>query len=279
MSYTFGLASIKVAEVLESGLMPETSAMTKIGEVLEKTASITQEEPTFTDFKEEGNATPKVRVKQEGPFNFVFQIMNADPAFLADYIGGEVVNGAWNYYGKSINIEKALAIIPEQGLSWKMPKASISATIGGSLDNENLVTVTFNVTPLSPGDDLPSIISEVVDSSSQAARRTIYAGSVATLPTTSATAKSALEPLVINSGSNTFSFSTGTANKNFLIAIPASKNIVSVVNKTTTEPLTTEFALDTNLGFTPTGATEAYKVYKMTTAVAFSSSNVIEVKI
>lgn len=278
MSYTFGLASIKVADVLESGLMPADSAMTKIGEVLEKTASITQEEATFTDFKEEGNATPKVRVKQEGPFNFVFQIMNADPAFMAEYIGGEVVNGAWNYYGKSINIEKALAIIPEQGLSWKVPKASISATIGGSLDNENLVTVTFNVTPLSPGDDLPSIISEVVASSSQSAKKTYYAGSVATLPTSSATAKTALMALPIQASGSTFNFATGTANKNFLIAIPASKNIVSVINKTTTEPITSEFTVDTNLGFTPDGSTEAYKVYKMTTAVAFSSSNNIEVK-
>ena len=158
-TFTLGLSEILVGDVLETGLMPEISAMTKIGKVLENTASVTQEEATFTDFKEQGSAAPAVRVKQDGAFSSTFQIMDADPELLAKYLGGSVVGKVWNYLGKSVNVEKALFIKPNQGLYFQFPKASISATIAGELNNENLVTVTFNVTPLSPGEDKPSVLA------------------------------------------------------------------------------------------------------------------------
>ena len=158
--YTLGLSEILIGAVTQTGDMPALNTMTKIGEVLENTASFTQEEATFTEFKEEGNSTAKVRVQSGGGgFNFIFQIMNVNPALLAKYVGGTVTNGVWSFMGSTITMEESMYIKPKQGLYFQMPKASISATIGGELNAENLVTATFNVSPLSPAANKPSLLS------------------------------------------------------------------------------------------------------------------------
>ncbi|WP_333661595.1 hypothetical protein [Chishuiella changwenlii] len=159
--YTFGLAEILVAEVLETGLMPATADMGKIGEVLQDSASWTQEEGDKTEIFEQSNPIPKVIIEQPGATTLAFNLMNVDPEMLGKYIGGSVnaTSKEWEFDGKKKAIEKALFIKPEQGLYFKLPKASISAVIAGDLNQSGLLTLNFTVTPLSPGDGLKSIIA------------------------------------------------------------------------------------------------------------------------
>lgn len=164
MAYTFGLAKILVAEVLETGLMPETAVMTKIGEVFEDSGSLEQEEGESTEFKEEGNPIPKVVITKAGKITFKFNIMNVDPKMMADYIGGSVgvTSKEWEFDGKTKTVEKALFIQPEQGVYFKIPRASISAVLSGEMNQSNLLTMNFTVTPLSPGDGKKSVIAGLV---------------------------------------------------------------------------------------------------------------------
>ncbi|WP_312554887.1 hypothetical protein [Empedobacter brevis] len=160
-TYTFGLAEILVAASLATGLMPEASAMTKIGEVLEGTANMAQEEGDKAEFKEEGNPIPKVIISKAGSWTWNFNIMNADPEMLSEYIGGSynATSKEWEFDGKTKTIEKALFIKPKQGLYWKLPKASISAVVAGDLNEDGLLTLNFTVSPLSPAEGKPSILS------------------------------------------------------------------------------------------------------------------------
>jgi len=160
-TYTFGLAQILVAASLATGLMPEESAMTKIGEVLEGTANMAQEEGDKTPFREEGDPNPKVIITKAGSWTWNFNVMNADPEMLSEYIGGKynATSKEWEFNGKTATIEKALFIKPKQGLYWKLPKASISAVVAGDLNEDGLLTFNFTVTPLSPAEGKPSILS------------------------------------------------------------------------------------------------------------------------
>ena len=159
-TYTFGLAEILVGEVLETGLMPEVSTMTKIGEVAEDSASLTQEEGDKTEIFEEGNPTPKVVIEKSGNTTIAFNLMNVDPEMLAKYIGGAVdsTSKEWGFDGKKKSVQKALFIKPQQGLYFKLPKASISAVLAGDMNQSGLLTLNFTVTPLSPGDGKKSLL-------------------------------------------------------------------------------------------------------------------------
>lgn len=159
--YTFGLAEILVAEPLATGLMPAESAMTKIGEVLEDSASLTQEDGDKTEIFEEGNPIPKVVIEKAGATTIAFNLMNVDPAMLADYIGGSVnsTSKEWEFDGKKKTVEKALFIKPKSGLYFKLPKASISSVLAGDMNQSGLLTLNFTVTPLSPGDGKKSLLA------------------------------------------------------------------------------------------------------------------------
>ncbi|WP_313386900.1 hypothetical protein [Chishuiella sp.] len=162
--YTFGLASILVAAVLDTGLMPAIADMTKIGEVLEGTANIAQEEGTRNEFKEEGVSAAKVIIKKNGAFSWTFNIMNADPEMFSEYIGGSynATTKEWEYKGENTTIYKSIFIKPKEGLYWKVPKAEISAVVAGELSEEGLVTLNFTVTAVSPGDDLVMLMAGLV---------------------------------------------------------------------------------------------------------------------
>lgn len=159
-TYTFGLADILVAEVLTTGLMPAVNTMTKIGEVLEDSASLTQEEGDKTEIFEEGNPTPKVVITKSGSTRIAFSLMDIEPKTLADYIGGSVnaTSKEWEFDGNTKAVEKALFIKPKQGLYFKIPKASISAVLAGDMNQNGLITLNFTVTPLSPANSGKSLL-------------------------------------------------------------------------------------------------------------------------
>lgn len=100
-------------------------------------------------------------ITKAGSWSWSFNVMNADPEMLGEYIGGTYndVTKEWEFDGKTNAIEKALFIKPKQGLYWKLPKASISAVVAGDLNEDGLLTLNFTVTPLSPADGKPSILS------------------------------------------------------------------------------------------------------------------------
>jgi len=103
-----------------------------------------------------------------------------------------------------------------------------------------------------------------------------FAGSMSSLPTTGAEIRSALlSTSVINTG-NSFSFTTGTTNKVFVIAIPSTKNLVAVKNTGTNEDLV--FTLS-GISTVPdaSGTARTYKVYIMENTIPFSTNYTLNV--
>ena len=105
-----------------------------------------------------------------------------------------------------------------------------------------------------------------------------FAGSIGVLPTNGLQVRtSLLGTSVLNTGNN-FSFTTGTTNKIFVIAVPSNKNLVSVVNSGTNENLTSGFILTGITTIPDAGGTDRnYKVYIMENAVPFSTNYTINV--
>lgn len=80
---------------------------------------------------------------------------------------------------------------------------------------------------------------------------------------------------------NSFTFTTGTLNKVFVIAVPSNKTLVNVVNAGTNENLTSGFILSSSITNIPdaAGVDRPYKVYIMENAVPFSNDYTINVTI
>jgi len=106
-----------------------------------------------------------------------------------------------------------------------------------------------------------------------------YGGSVSAFPTNGTNLRTALLSSSVVNSSNTFSFTTGTTNRRFVIAIPATKTLVSAQNTGTNEFLT--FTLDNSVTTVPDAANTSvsYKYYTLQNAVPFSNNYTINVTI
>lgn len=105
-----------------------------------------------------------------------------------------------------------------------------------------------------------------------------YAGPLSTVPTTGTEVRTALLGTSVLNTANSFTFTTGTVERIFAIAIPNTKNLVNVTNAGTNENLTSGFVL-TGITTIPDagGTNRSYKVYVMENAVPFSNNYTINV--
>jgi len=104
-----------------------------------------------------------------------------------------------------------------------------------------------------------------------------YAGSVATLPTTGASLRVTLLGTSVINTANNFTFTTGTTNRRFVIAVPSAKTLVSVQNTGTNEFIT--FTLNNTITSVPdaAGTNQPYKYYTLENAVPFSTNYTLNV--
>jgi len=104
-----------------------------------------------------------------------------------------------------------------------------------------------------------------------------YANNIDVFPINGLALRTALIGSSVINTPNTFSFTTGTINKRFIIAIPDTKTLVSAINSGTNETL--GFSLSTSITSVPdaAGTNQSYKVYTLENAVPFSSNYTINV--
>ena len=143
---TIGLKQVKVGEAAPNGTMP--TVLTKIGKVYKDTIKMAQDAPDVTEHFEEGKASPEVRAKARKIQKVTFSLMDADPQVLADYVGGEVVEGKWLYDGSEDVAPKAIFIESEQGFDFEIPNADIEAVINADMSAKGIFLVDFTVTPM-----------------------------------------------------------------------------------------------------------------------------------
>jgi len=143
---SLGLSEIRIGVAAADGVMP--ASLTKIGMTYQGTAKLTQDKAEVTEHFEEGKASPAARLKQKKVPVLTFSIMNPDPQLLADLIGGTVTNSKWGFDGTEVVTNKAVRIIPEQGLTFDIPNADIEATLNSELSKKGITLVEVTVTPM-----------------------------------------------------------------------------------------------------------------------------------
>jgi len=147
---TLGLSEIKVGVAAPNGTMP--TSLAKIGKTYQNTCKIAQEAAEVTEHFEEGKAAPEVRKKRKKVPVVTFSIMDPDPQLLADFIGGTVTGegdeAVWGYDGDEVVANKAISVIPEQGLQFDIPNGDIEAVINADMSAQGIFLVDFTVTPL-----------------------------------------------------------------------------------------------------------------------------------
>lgn len=147
---TLGLCEIKVGEpILEAtSLKTGVSGLTKIGMTYKDTCKLGQEKSEKTDHYEEGKAAPEVRTKTKKLPVLTFSIMNPDPTFLADYVGGTAVEiDGWGMDGTEIVKNKCIHVVAQQGMDIVIPNADIEATINADFSAKGLFLIDFEVSP------------------------------------------------------------------------------------------------------------------------------------
>jgi hypothetical protein len=102
-----------------------------------------------------------------------------------------------------------------------------------------------------------------------------FAGSINEIPTEGIDIRNSLINTSVINTTNSFTFQTGSVNKNFVVAIPIVKNLVKVLNTDTNDDLTLLFLLSESISSIPdvSGNIVDYKVYVASFASSYSSNN------
>lgn len=140
-----GLQEIKIGEAQESGADPEVSTLIKIGMVYKETCEFLQDDPSVTEFYEEGESFPFESTEEFGPVGLKAEIVVDNPDVLS-LIGGSVEDGNWSIAeGKSV--KKYVRMITAQGKDFVAPNCKMYGKIVGKLTSKDILRVLVTFTP------------------------------------------------------------------------------------------------------------------------------------
>lgn len=149
---SLGLSEIQVGKIAADG--GEATDYSKIGKTYQNTCKLQQETADVTEHYEEGQAAPEVRKKKKKVPVLTFSIMDPDPTFLKEYLGGTVAGTGddmeWSWSDTDEEIEASVRAIPEVGLVYTIPRADIEAVLNADMSSQGINLVDFTVTPLKP---------------------------------------------------------------------------------------------------------------------------------
>lgn len=102
----------------------------------------------------------------------------------------------------------------------------------------------------------------------------IFFAPVSVIPTTSAQVRAFVGTSIFNTGTTTFTLNTGTTEVNFMFAIPATRNLTSVIDLDAANAnLTSSYLLTTFNVDDANSVGVSYKVYSLTIAVPYSTNH------
>jgi hypothetical protein len=152
--YTLGLAKIEIGDIANDGGLGSTLAV--LGQTLEDSCTVTQEDPTVTEFFAEELDDAVISIGKRGKTTIAFSVMNPDTSVLLKVLGGTVTGGTdgavakWHSPLTLPVIEKSMRITPLQGLIWEFPRVKIVAKINGSFSRKNVFVIEIAGTALQP---------------------------------------------------------------------------------------------------------------------------------
>ena len=149
---SLGLSEIQVGKIATDG--GEATEYSKIGKTYQNTCKLVQEKADVTEHYEEGQAAPEVRKKKKKVPVLTFSIMDPDPTFLKEYLGGTVIGTGddmeWSWSDTDEDIIASIRAVPEVGLVYTIPRADIEAVLNADMSSQGINLVDFTVTPLKP---------------------------------------------------------------------------------------------------------------------------------
>jgi len=150
--YTLGLSSIEMGDIAPDGGMGETLSV--VGQTLQGTCNVTQDDPEMTDFFAEELDDPVVSIGRRGKTNLNFSLMNPDLEVLQKLFGGTITGtgsaAKWSAPKQLPVIEKSVKVTPQMGLIWEFPRMKINAKINGQFSRENIFVIEVNGSALQP---------------------------------------------------------------------------------------------------------------------------------
>lgn len=157
-AFTLGLSNIKTAAVPSAGTMPADTDLTQLGLTNENSAVLNMEVPEETEFRAEEKDDPVLVSKKAGAVTVEFDLMNPSPEDMVTLMGGTASkseqsladNDQWEPPTDVPNIELAVKVTPKQGFGIAIPRASITATFGGTYTKTELVLVHVVAKVLAP---------------------------------------------------------------------------------------------------------------------------------
>ena len=150
--YTLGLAKIEMGDMEVDGGMGQS--LDVVGQTLQGTCNVTQEDPETNDFYAEELDDPVVSISKRGKTSLAFSVMNPDLEVLQKLFGGTITGTGptekWNAPAQLPVIEKSVRITPQMGLIWEFPRMKINAKINGQFSRENIFVIEVSGTALQP---------------------------------------------------------------------------------------------------------------------------------
>lgn len=136
---TVGVKTLKYGTVGGSG------SKTAV-DVYQDTCTFVEKDPTITEHKSETSAK-KIVVKRREGFELKFSIMDPTPTELAAFCGGTAASGKWTEPDDSPQINLALDVEPQEGLTLHIPDASIAAKINTTFSSTGITLLEITATP------------------------------------------------------------------------------------------------------------------------------------
>jgi hypothetical protein len=144
---TLGLSEIQAGAAATNGTMP--GSMTKIGKTYKDTCKLSQGEAEVTEHFEEGVSAPVVRNKKKKMPQLKFSIMDPDVTQLIALVGGELTESTkWGFDGSESVVNKAIRIVPSEGLQIDIPNGDIEAVINADMSEKGIFMIDVTVTPM-----------------------------------------------------------------------------------------------------------------------------------
>lgn len=154
--YSIDVKSIKKGTPGANGTM--AVALTEFGDIKENTLKVTEAEGTTTPIRAAGKSAPVINVVQDGDITIEFDLMTKDKEVVADFMGGEVVEGKWHRPVKKPTIFNSFEIEDGDGDPIQMPYVQISATIQNVYSPTDVNVIRVKGTVLQPKDAATSAI-------------------------------------------------------------------------------------------------------------------------
>lgn len=167
--YGLGLVTIEMGDIAGDGSMG--TSLTAVGDTVQGTAQLTQEDGTNTDFNIEEEDDPILTLQTvKGKITLAWSCYNVSSDTLVKFFGGTVVVGPpekWEAPASIPELEQSIKLTDKRGNIIEIVRAKVNAKFNWSFTKDKLAQIDLTASILTPtaADTPPYTITYPVASS------------------------------------------------------------------------------------------------------------------